>query len=100
MLNKIKEFQRQANELKRDPNSLSEFKLWLDAQTKTAASDTVKAIFTLEIRDDDTGYPVDVDYSEYEEMMEKLEQILMRARYKGEGLNAVITSHADSGWQG
>jgi hypothetical protein len=33
MLSKIKEFQRQANELKRDENSVDEFRLWLEAKT-------------------------------------------------------------------
>jgi hypothetical protein len=34
MLNKIKEFQRQANKLKRDANSVEEFRLWLEADQK------------------------------------------------------------------
>jgi hypothetical protein len=36
MLSKIKEFQRQAKALGRNAYSIEEFKLWLDAQTKTA----------------------------------------------------------------
>jgi hypothetical protein len=59
MLSKIKEFQKLAQELDRNPNSVEELRLWLEAQTKTAQD----LSFTSDVDDVDIRpRPKDVDF--------------------------------------